>query len=161
MRGFPPIQIFLLGLLFGLLAIPLVQLTGQAVSTHGGDERSAQSKNDSPDEVPSASSSPSDEGQKTAILVRVRYAHKPLKISLKDAARELLIQPDLSASPLEVESQLLIRQEGNELSLEAIWPENTPDTALTVEIEPDGREARRETVWSRGADLSEILTFIW
>jgi hypothetical protein len=161
MRGFPPIQIFLLGLLFGLLSIPLVQLTGHAVSTHGGDAVASHSESSSLDSTLKATLSSSIEGLKIPVLLRVRYAHKPLKISLKDAAEELLIEPDLSASPLEVDSQLVVRKEGNELSLEATWPEGTPDTALTVEIEPDGREARRETVWSSGADLREILTFIW
>lgn len=40
------------------------------------------------------------------------------------------------------------------------WPEGTPDTALTVEVEPDGFETRSETRWSTGSALSEILTLI-
>ncbi len=161
MRGFPPLQIFLLGLLFGLLAIPLVQLTGQAGSSSGGGELAASSAKAVALAHSKSLAGSAREGEKSPVFLRVRYAHKPLKISLKEAKRELIIKPDLSASPLEIETQLAIRPEGNELSLEASWPEGTPDTALTIEIEPDGRDARSETVWSQGADLSEILTFLW
>ena len=42
-----------------------------------------------------------------------------------------------------------------------ILPENTPDTALTLEIEPDGLEARSETRWSSAGNLDEVITFSW
>jgi hypothetical protein len=45
--------------------------------------------------------------------------------------------------------------------VEATWPENTPATALGVEVEPDGRETRRATVWAEGAAVTELLTFSW
>jgi hypothetical protein len=45
--------------------------------------------------------------------------------------------------------------------LSATWPQNTPDTALTLEIEPDGLEARSETRWSAAGSLDEVITFSW
>lgn len=146
MRGFPPLQIFILGLLFGLLAVPMVQLTGNApvpaTSKPGGTEVAA---------------------VKTTIpaLLRLRYAHRPLTISLKSDARELVSKPDMSSSPIELETEITLSKDGNEFSLEASWPPGTPDTALTVEIEPDGQDPRTVTLWSSGSDLSEILTLSW
>jgi hypothetical protein len=45
--------------------------------------------------------------------------------------------------------------------LSATWPDNTPDTALTLELEPDGLEARSETRWSSAGSLDEVITFSW
>ncbi|GEP42745.1 hypothetical protein BGE01nite_20360 [Brevifollis gellanilyticus] len=94
-------------------------------------------------------------------LIRLRYAHKPLSVSLKSNGEELLTKLDLSEAVVEVKAKVEVSHDGNELSLEAKWPEGTPDTALTVEIEPEGFETRRETRWSSGPTLSEILTLIW
>lgn len=162
MRGFPPIQIFILGLLFGLLAVPLANLTGlgrqagQAHEDHDGHDHD-------PKVVKGGTEHPEGEHKHVEVpaLIRLRYAHKPLSISLKSGGRELLAKLDLAASPAELQTEVEVSHEGNEFSLEARWPEGTPDTALTVEIEPDGFDARRETCWSNGPELAEILTLTW
>ncbi len=146
MRGFPPIQIFVLGLLFALLAVPMVQLTGNA--TH------------IPEVEPTAAQTRAEKKAAPAIL-RLRYAHRPISISLKSEGKELLAKLDLSASPAEMEAEIALSDDGNEFSLDAQWPEGTPDTALSLEIEPDGYDAKSETRWSSGAALSEILTYSW
>ena len=150
MRGFPPLQIFLLGLAFGLLAVPLYQLTGQSQSMSGDattDEAAPAGSNSKPDKVET--------------LIRLRYAHQPKSVSLKQGDRELLKVADLAASPLEISADLMVSKDGNELTLQATWPMGTPDTALTLEIEPDGLDARTETRWSADAALDEILTLTW
>lgn len=146
MRGFPPIQIFLLGLLFALLAVPMVQLTGNATHTPEAEPTAAQTR---------------AEKEPVQVILRLRYAHKPTSISLKSDGMEMLANLDLSSSPAEMEAEIALSSDGNEFSLEARWPEGTPDTALSVEIEPDGYDAKSETRWSSGATLSEILTFTW
>jgi hypothetical protein len=146
MRGFPPIQIFVLGLLFGLLAVPMVQLTGNATHIPEVEPTAAQTR---------------AEKKPVPVTVRLRYAHKPVSISLKSEGRELLAKLDLSASPAEVKTEIAVSNDGNEFSLDAQWPAGTPDTALSLEIEPDGYDAKSETRWSSGAALSEILTFTW
>lgn len=146
MRGFPPIQIFVLGLLFALLAVPMVQLTGKATHT--------------PELEPTAAQTRAEMKPVPAIL-RLRYAHKPASISLKSDGRELFTKLDLESSPAELETEIVLSDDGNEFSLEAKWPEGTPDTALSVEIEPDGYDAKSETRWSADAALSEILTYSW
>lgn len=146
MRGFPPIQIFVLGLLFALLAVPMVQLTGNATHIPEVEPTAAQTR---------------AEKKAVRVILRLRYAHRPISISLKSDGKELLAKLDLSASPAEMEAELALSDDGNEFSLDAQWPDGSPDTALSLEIEPDGYDAKSETRWSSGATLSEILTFTW
>lgn len=156
MRGFPPLQIFILGLAFGLLAVPLAQLTGGG--SHHHEEAMANAA-----EVKGSDEHPEGEHKhvEVAAVIRLRYAHKPLTVSLKQEGHELLGKLDLAASPVEVRGQIEVSHEGNELELAATWPPGTTDTALTLEIEPDGFETRSETRWSSDAALNEILTLTW
>jgi hypothetical protein len=140
MRGFPPIQLFLLCLAFVALAVPLSHLTGN--TSHAKVVQPAVK-----------------EAQSVKALLRLRFAHKPSTLSLKLADKELIASAD--ASPLEREAVLPATQEGLDVFLSATWPENTPDTALTLEIEPDGLEARSETRWSSAGSLDEVITFSW
>ncbi|MCX6837325.1 MAG: hypothetical protein NTX35_05880 [Verrucomicrobia bacterium] len=140
MRGFPPIQIFLLCLAFVALAVPLSHLTGN--TSH------AKVVNVAVKETPSVKAQ-----------LRLRFAHPPTTLSLKLADKELIASAD--ASPLEVDAVLPSTQDGVDVFLSATWPENTPDTALTLEIEPDGLEARSETRWSSAGSLDEVITFSW
>lgn len=156
MRGFPPVQIFLLGLIFGLLAIPLVRLTtdyDEMATRHDHEMRGQAS--DSP------GTHATDQSKKVSTYIRLRFAHLPLTISLKQGDQELAGKLDLSASPVEFQSALPLSPDGNELIVTATWPDGTPNTALTVELEPDGLESRSETVWSTDATLNEVLTFLW
>ena len=61
----------------------------------------------------------------------------------------------------EFKAGMEVSHDGNELIVSATWPEGTPETALTVELEPDGFETRSETRWSSGTELNEVLTFTW
>ena len=140
MRGFPPIQLFLLCLAFVALAVPLSHLTG---NTSNAKVVKVTAK----------------EAQSVKALLRLRFAHQPSTLSLKIADKELITTTD--ASPLEVDAVLPSTQEGVDVFLSATWPENTPDTALTLEIEPDGLEARSETRWSSVGSLDEVITFSW
>ena len=140
MRGFPPIQIFLLCLMFGVLAVPLSHLTGETSN--------AKVVASSSETVPDVKA-----------LLRLRFAHRPSSLSLKVADLE-----ELSAvgdSPMETEVSLPALDHGVDVFLVATWPEGTPDTALTLEIEPDGFEVRSETRWSSSSSLDEVITFTW
>jgi hypothetical protein len=141
-RGSPPIQLFLLALAFALLAFPLARLTGGA--------------NAAARETP-----PTETATEVPVLIRLRFAHPPRQISLRQDDRELLANADFSASPVEVESRLRLGSDGEELRLEAAWPEGTPDTAISVEIEPEGHELREQTRWSDGPELNDLLLFQW
>lgn len=140
MRGFPPIQLFLLCLAFIVLAVPLSHLTGNTSNAKVIQPAVKETQN-------------------VKALLRLRFAHKPSTLSLKVADKELITTVD--ATPLEVDAVLASTKEGVDVFLSATWPDNTPDTALTLEIEPDGLEARSETRWSSAGSLDEVITFSW
>lgn len=142
MRGSPPIQLFLLALAFALLAFPLAHLTGDAAAS-----------------APVSAAMPAT--PELPALIRLRFAHPPRSVSLTQEGRELLTGADLATSPVELEARLRLGSDGEELRLEAAWPDGTPDTAITVEIEPEGHEAREQTRWSEGPELNELLLFQW
>ncbi|TDU71095.1 hypothetical protein EI77_02213 [Prosthecobacter fusiformis] len=165
MRGFPPVQLFLLGLVFVGLAIPLVQLTnGYAASpVHAEDGGHEEHAHDGEQVVKGGTDHPEGDHKHVEVptLVRLRFAHRPLTVSLLQEGAELADKLDLNASPVEFKTDLEVSHDGNELIISATWPEGTPDTALTLELEPDGFETRSETRWSTEAALNEVITFTW
>ncbi len=140
MRGFPPIQIFLLVLTFIVLGIPLCQLTGTVSHAKAAPAKVVES--------PSVKT-----------LLRLRYAHKPATLSLKIADKELIT--GIAASPIELQTALPSPKDGVDVFLKATWAEGTPDTSITLELEPDGFASRNETRWSSGGSLDEVITFEW
>jgi len=140
MRGSPPIQIFLLALMFVVLAVPLSHLTGTTTPVKAAAVKVVVEK-----------------GVKG--LVRVRYAHKPAKLSVKIGEKEVI--GGIEESPMEVDAPLPSTKDGVDVFVKATWPEGTPDTAVTVELEPDGLATRSETRWSSAASLDEVITFEW
>ncbi len=137
MRGSPPIHLAFVLLLFIGLAVPLVRLTHGEPVTQLAVVIRAQDRT-----VPT--------------LVRVRCAHQPSALKLTQGNVVLM-----EGSPAERSVGIAMSPAGIELNLEAKWPVGTPETAVTVELEPDGLDSCSETRWSSGESLSEILTFIW
>lgn len=43
----------------------------------------------------------------------------------------------------------------------ARWPENTPDTPVTLELEPEGKPTVSATRWSFGPSLNDSYSFSW
>ncbi len=149
MRGSPPLHLALFAAAFFLFAIPLAKLTfarPQRVMT--------------PEPVISATEAKRHE---VATLIRLRLAHAPASLSLKQGDMELLPGDVLAkpASVIEQQAALVIPPDGIELSLEVTWPVGTPNTAVTVELEPDGMDTQAVTRWSEGPVLSEIISYQW
>lgn len=140
MRGFPPIQIFLLCLAFIVLAVPLSQLTGTTTPEKAAVVKVVESTS-------------------VKSLVRLRYAHKPVTLSVKIADKELIA--GIAASPIELDASLPSVKDGVDVFLSATWAEGTPDTSITLELEPDGLASRSETRWSSAGSLDEVITFEW
>ncbi len=140
MRGFPPIQIFLLILTFVVLAIPLTQLTGTTTPAKAAAVKVVEEKS-------------------VKALLRVRYAHKPSKLSVKIADKEVIAE--IAASPIELSTALAAVKDGVDVFLSATWADGTPDTSITLELEPDGFSTRSETRWSSAGSLDEVITFEW
>jgi hypothetical protein len=141
MRGYPPIHLLILMLAFGALAVPLVSLTSARKAVAASKVEQASSLH--------------------ATHLRLRVAHTPKVISLKTGERDLLGDIALNGSIIETKAEIAIPSDGIEFILSAEWPEGTPDTALTLEIEPDGLDTKSETRWSLGNTLTEVISFQW
>jgi hypothetical protein len=147
MRGSPLLHCLLGAIAFALFAIPLARLTVAQPELAAADHPPA--------------GAPEIAGARHT-NIRVRLAHQAQSLSLKLGARELVpTVPAPLPSLVEFEAELPLAKDGIELSLAARWPEGTPDTAITVELEPDELDRRLETRWSRGPVLNEILSFQW
>jgi hypothetical protein len=140
MRGSPPIQLFLLVLAFIVLAIPLAHLTGNA-----------------PAEAPKAEKA-SAKPLEADSLLRVRFVHKPEKLSVKLGGKDLLEKGTWSDGSVEFQASL---PRSLDLLVSCEWPYGAPDQALTLEIEPDGLEMKSQTHWSAAGGLSEVYSFQW
>lgn len=144
MRGSPPVQLALLLAGFLLVAVPLMQLTN--------------ARNVEPEaSKPSAGETMAT----TSATLRVRFAHRPTELSIKHGDRNLLQGVDASESPVEAGLEVVIPKEGIEFQVSAKWPEGTPDTALTVELEPDAMDTQSQTRWSVAGAMQETIVFQW
>ncbi|MCE9520251.1 MAG: hypothetical protein K8R87_11955 [Verrucomicrobia bacterium] len=147
MRGSPLLQCLISAIAFALFAIPLVRLTVARPNEKPANRTAV--------EVAEPAST-------RHTFVRIRFAHLPHTLSLKQSNRELIpVSLNPLTSPIEIETSLPITQDSLELALAAQWPDGTPDTAITVELEPDELDTRRETRWSSSFILKEILNFKW
>ncbi|MDB6138871.1 MAG: hypothetical protein JWO94_1943 [Verrucomicrobiaceae bacterium] len=143
MRGSPPVQLAFLLLGFFVVGVPLVQLT------HGRTQAGPQA-------APHALSA-----AVTPVFIRLRYSQKPLQLVLKDGSGHVLTPAGLAASPVEIHTQAIIPPEGLEFFLSAEWPPETPETAVTVEIEPDALQSRSQTRWSLDGRIEDTVAFTW
>ena len=142
MRGSPPLHLVLFMVAFALLAIPLSHLTFAR-----------------PESVVTTSQVQASE--KTSTQLRFRFAHKPVSISVKLDGTELFSAKVPDKSTASVRNELTIPKEGLELVVTVAWPEGTPDTAFTMEVEPDGMDMQTQTHWSSGSHMEEFYTFQW
>ena len=145
MRGFPPFHLLIFAIAFALFSVPLARLTFAR-----------------PQQVQKQVAENVDVLEGTPTTIRIRFAHAPTALSLKLGDKELLAPLTFPLKDVqEIPVQIVIPLEGFDLLLDAKWPEGTPDTALTIELEPDGLEAQSQTRWASGAALTEILPFQW
>ncbi len=147
MRGSPLLQCLIGAVAFALFAIPLVRLTVARSAMPRTNEATARA---------------AETATVRHTFIRIRFAHLPKTLSLRHDGREL-IPPSASGlvSPFETATSMPVSTEGIDLALTARWPDHTPDTAVTVELEPDELDARRETRWSAGSAMDETLSFKW
>jgi hypothetical protein len=147
MRGSPPLHFILFLLLFLLLMVPLAHLT------------------DAPHHPAPAAATPSQTAPEGLVesLVRVRTAHPAAKLSLKLEGKELLPAAAGSTPPTRIEFRCPLPnpKEGFELVVTAEWPPGTPDTAVTIEVEPDGWDLESMFLWSSNGRAAASHLFRW
>lgn len=135
-------------LAFGAMAVPLARLTFAKEKP-----------------VMVAAAKQAKEPKHTPTQLRIRFAHPVKGLSVKQADHEVLKNTTTGVteftSPVEVKTDLDIPVEGIEFIVSAEWPEGTPDTALTLELEPDGLDSKSETRWSNGNQMTEVISFQW
>ena len=61
----------------------------------------------------------------------------------------------------ETECGLPLNNDSVTLTVSARWPENTPDTPVTLELEPEGKTTVSATRWSFGPSLNDSYSFSW
>lgn len=103
---------------------------------------------------------PAEQSADVPTVITVRCAHRPEFLSISHGGRVLW----QSASPglhEEVERSLPLEDGSATLSVSARWPEGTPDTPVTLELEPEGRQTESATRWSFGPSLNDTYSFSW
>lgn len=145
MRGSPPLHLVLFAVGFALLAVPLAQLTFARPA------------------VLRDTSAVLAESPTVPTVVRIRVAHVPETLSLKLNGRELVAGGGTkpTAAALELRENIAIPADGLEFLLSAKWAAGTPDTAVSVELEPDGLDAQSQTRWSAGTQIEDVITYRW
>lgn len=146
MRGFPPVHLLLLAIVFAVIAVPLMKLTSAGPGQPVARVEPQAAKTESP---------------KVSSWLRIRFAHQPISLSIKLGDQELVSDGSLKESPIEKQMDLTIPEDGIELLVTGRWPEGTPDTALTIDLEPNGLETQSHTRWSFGNEMNEVIPFQW
>ena len=93
----------------------------------------------------------------------LRYTGVPISATLRyedDIIAEIAPAP---ASPYECFIDLPANCQIADIEVEIHWPENSPENAVTLTAEPQGRPSRTETQWtgSNGSLLHSIFTLSW
>lgn len=93
-------------------------------------------------------------------LITVKCAHQPesLVISCGGTPLHQFTAPALLE---ELECDLPISSAPLTLTVDAHWPTSTPDTPVTLELEPQGKPTISVTRWSFGPDLNDSFSFSW
>lgn len=136
MKGNPLRDTFLLLLVLATLAFPLWKVTtAKAVEASTGD-------------IVASAAAPEGGRLPMDVLVRSAHVFTNAKITIGGEAYELAADEaiTLSYAPGEI----------LELTLEATWPEETPETALLLIIEPDGLETIERTFWGEGEIFEDL-----
>ena len=154
MRSSPLLLLAVVALGFALIAVPLARLTwanDRAAGTSAAAAEPAAPTGGATESVP-------------ALLV-VRYAHAPLRVVVRvgeEVAATFGPPGPEAGGQMEQSIRLAVPSDGFlDVLVEAQWPDGTPPTALGLELEPDGLETRRATLWSDVPTVSEVLGFSW
>ena len=95
-------------------------------------------------------------------FVRVQFTGTPTSCILRFEGQDLASMPAGTTSPWETELNLPSTQH-SELEAEIQWPENSPENAVSITLEPAQKEARTCTHWTGvdGTLLHDLFIFTW
>lgn len=101
-----------------------------------------------------------DQSAEIPTVITVRCAHRPEFLSISRGGR-VLWQSYKPALHEEAECGLPLEDGSVTLTVSARWPEGTPDTPVTLELEPEGKPSASATRWSFGPSLNDSYSFSW
>ncbi len=104
--------------------------------------------------------SPTAQSTNVPTVITIRCAHRPESLSVSCGGR-ILWQSQTPNLHEETECGLPLEEGSATLTVSARWPEGTPDTPVTLELEPAGRPSASATRWSFGPFLNDIYSFSW
>lgn len=146
MRGFPPIEMLLIALLFVVAAFPLLRLTGEGAAGQAVDAPLG------------AVSGAMGEGNGRAVFATARFAHPPVSLVILDGGREVFAAGDGDRREFDVEFES--GSAGADLTLRVRWPEGSPESAVELVLEPDLRDAQSKTFWGE-SELEALWSPAW
>lgn len=151
MRTSPILQSFWSLVAAVLLAIPLFMLTRPSTP--------AQS-----DPMTTFQPTPANH---TPCLVTIKCSTLPESLTIKNEGNIVFDMADYGPVAQEMDEDInLPVRAGQQLTLtvQAKWAKeeaSNPDSAVTIAVEPDGRQERQQTRWSHGANLNDTYSFRW
>lgn len=144
MRGFPFLNLLIALVVSGAVLLPLVWRATRV--------NAAPALTVAEDAVPAG---------RVPSHVSLRFVHAPAKVRLT-AGDVLLHEWTAPGSALLEESVALpLSDDRTEFNVQIEWPAGTPETNVVLQVEPEGREARKEVVWSSGGAADELITLTW
>jgi len=140
MRGRPLIEWFvLLVILVGFL-LPLTRLTGDVMHEK-------------------ISYAPQSDQEVSSRLI-LKFAHVPSSFSCSQGDRIFWSMDKLNNHEWKKNVVLAMSDDAVEISLDISWPENVPETACAIILEPAGMASRSVTVWGNKS-VRHLLEFEW
>ncbi len=140
MFGSPLIVTFIVGALFlggGLLGFSLIEFSPKRVAAPVTEVQA-------------------EESNTIGATLIIRSAHPMASVTC--ALGGVPLELDLLA-PNEAEATIAVGPEVA-LKLEVTWQEGTPETAVLVQVEPDGSVATERTLWAQGSLAQELNFFL-
>ncbi len=106
---------------------------------------------------------PQQQSKPLRTFLSLRYTGTPLSGTLRLEDEIIAEIAPTAPSPHECFINLPANTQVADIEVEIHWPENAPENAVTLTMEPQGKPARSETQWtgSNGSLLHSIFTLSW
>ncbi len=147
MRGWPSIELAALACALALVVLPLHAFTfGRRPAPPGGHSLPAHVH--------------PDDGAFRVIHASLRFAHPPQRFEVSVADQTVWSGRPGGMTRVAGRFEASLPDGFLDLRLEVEWPENTPESAVELTLEPDEMETRSRTVWGTGR-LDANPTYSW
>lgn len=143
MRGYPPLQLLLVVIGFGLLSLPLYHLTCRPQAMR---------------EKITVSEQEAEKPRERKATLQVRCAHAPESLELLTAKGSLVTWKQETQWPQNTNFSYTPGK-AVEIAISAAWAKSIPSTAVSLEFIPEGYPAQSKTLWSQDAEMDDVFQF--